>query len=142
MVAMINTESNVAGEMGPEPLLEPPDWDTQSMESRYTEESKVGFDPQHAACNGTLESRRSQGYASMGSSSTYMIDATGTDPVLLHGSDFPDQCYRNGSTAPLLYGYPPTDGDRSVFICILTSKLKGDWWMLNAMIQEIILGDV
>ena len=123
---LINTESNVAGEMGPEPLLEPPDWDTQSMESRYTEESKVGFDPQHAACNGTLESRRSQGYASMGSSSTYMIDATGADPVLLHGSDFPDQCYRNGSTAPLLYGYPTTDGDRSVFICILTSKLKGD----------------
>ena len=46
MVAMINTESNVAGEMGPEPLLEPPDWDTHSMESRYTEESKVGFDTQ------------------------------------------------------------------------------------------------
>ena len=32
--------------MGPEPLLEPPDWDTHSMESRYTEESKVGFDTQ------------------------------------------------------------------------------------------------
>ena len=100
--------------MGPEPLLEPPDWDTRSMESRHTEESKVGFEPK--ACNGTLESRRSQGYASMGSSSTYMIDATGADPVLLHGSDFPDQCYRNGSTAPLLYGYPGTDGDRSALV--------------------------
>ena len=50
-----------------------------------------------------------------------MIDATGADPVLLHGSDFPDQCYRNGSTAPLLYGYPGTDGDRWVF----TTKRKG-----------------
>ena len=32
--------------MGPAPLLEPPDWDTHSVESRYTEESKVGFDTQ------------------------------------------------------------------------------------------------
>ena len=115
--------------MGPEPLLEPPDWDTHSMESRYTEESKVGFDnaPPHA-CNGTLESRRSQGYVSMGSSSTYMIDATGADPILLHGSDFPDHGYRNGSTAPLLYGYPGTDGDRSVslglFIYVVNLKTE------------------
>ena len=32
--------------MGPAPLLDPPDWDTRSVESRYTEESKVGFDTQ------------------------------------------------------------------------------------------------
>ena len=32
--------------MGPAPLLEPPDWDTHSVESRYTEESKVGFETQ------------------------------------------------------------------------------------------------
>ena len=74
---------------------------------------KVAFEP-GPACNGTLESRRSQGYVSMGSSSTYMIDATGADPVLLHGADFPDHCYRNGSSAPLLYGYPGNDVDRSV----------------------------
>ena len=43
-----------------------------------------------------------------------MIDATGADPVLLHGADFPDHCYRNGSSAPLLYGYPGNDVDRSV----------------------------
>ena len=74
---------------------------------------KVAFES-GPACNGTLESRRSQGYVSMGSSSTYMIDATGADPVLLHGADFPDHCYRNGSSAPLLYGYPGNDVDRSV----------------------------
>ena len=40
----MESESNVKGEMGPEPLLEPPDWDDrQSVESRYTEESKVGI---------------------------------------------------------------------------------------------------
>ena len=48
--------------MGPAPLLDPPDWDSRSVDSHYTEESK-----------GTLESRRSQGYASMASASTYMI---------------------------------------------------------------------
>ena len=32
--------------MGPAPLLDPPDWDTHSVESRYTEESKVGFETQ------------------------------------------------------------------------------------------------
>ena len=36
----------ISGDMGPAPLLEPPDWDTHSVESRYTEESKVGFDTQ------------------------------------------------------------------------------------------------
>ena len=46
-----------SGDMGPAPLLDPPDWDshsvereahweTHSVESRYTEESKVGFDTQ------------------------------------------------------------------------------------------------
>ena len=37
---------SAAGDMGPAPLLEPPDWDTHSVESRYTEESKVGFETQ------------------------------------------------------------------------------------------------
>ena len=44
---MIHTnDAHGVGDMGPAPLLEPPDWDTHSVESRYTEESKVGFDTQ------------------------------------------------------------------------------------------------
>ena len=56
--------------MGPPPAVE--EWDNQSIDSHFTAESK-----------GTLESRRSQGYVSMTSASTYLIDATGTDPVLV-----------------------------------------------------------
>ena len=49
--------------MGPAPLLEPPDWDTHSVESRYTEESKVGFDTQVTVVsilktNSMLESKK------------------------------------------------------------------------------------
>eukprot|EP00090_Calanus_glacialis_P008674 TRINITY_DN17031_c0_g1_i2.p1 TRINITY_DN17031_c0_g1~~TRINITY_DN17031_c0_g1_i2.p1 ORF type:complete len:1005 (+),score=154.48 TRINITY_DN17031_c0_g1_i2:450-3464(+) len=64
------TCGKVLGDMGPPPAVE--EWDNQSIDSHFTAESK-----------GTLESRRSQGYASMNSTSTYLIDATGTDPVLV-----------------------------------------------------------
>ena len=147
---MICTTYYCLGDMGPAPLLDPPDWDSHSIESRFTEESKVAFDtqvslhwkdtyvnpfkvmqsnkvllilmlkfmmvlvltwmlilifllkigrtfeawffsrgwfPKSSCClsllclwqslifakGGTLESRRSQGYASMASASTYMI---------------------------------------------------------------------
>ena len=53
----------ISGDMGPAPLLEPPDWDTHSVESRYTEESKVGFDTQVTVVsilktNSMLESKK------------------------------------------------------------------------------------
>ena len=64
------TCGKVLGDMGPPPVVE--EWDNQSMDSHFTAESK-----------GTLESRRSQGYVSMNSTSTYLIDATGADPVLV-----------------------------------------------------------
>ena len=43
---MICTTNYCLGDMGPAPLLDPPDWDSQSIESRFTEESKVAFDTQ------------------------------------------------------------------------------------------------
>jgi len=64
------TCGKVLGDMGPPPAVE--EWDNQSIDSHFTAESK-----------GTLESRRSQGYVSMTSASTYLIDATGTDPILV-----------------------------------------------------------
>ena len=35
------TCGKVLADMGPAPLLEPPDWDSHSVDSRFTEESKV-----------------------------------------------------------------------------------------------------
>ena len=88
------TCGKVLGDMGPPP---PPDhhWDAQSIDSHVTAESK-----------GTIESRRSQGYVSMTSASTYLIDATGADPVLL-----PADMYHYGQPGyqppPPTSGYPP-----------------------------------
>ena len=59
------TCGKVLGDMGPPPSDE---WDNHSIDSK-----------------GTLGSRRSQGYVSMTSASTYLIDATGADPVLVPG---------------------------------------------------------
>ena len=60
------TCGKVLGDMGPPPAVD--EWDNHSIDSK-----------------GTLGSRRSQGYVSMTSASTYLIDATGADPVLVPG---------------------------------------------------------
>ena len=45
------TCGKVLADMGPAPLLEPPDWDSHSIDSRFTEESKVGFEPNGVLTN-------------------------------------------------------------------------------------------
>ena len=90
------TCGKVLGDMGPPPAVE--EWDNQSIDSHFTAESK-----------GTLESRRSQGYVSMNSTSTYLIDATGTDPVLVPAEldrrpSFIDPY--QGCEGGTMYGYP------------------------------------
>ena len=97
------TCGKMLGEMGPPPLLQPPDWDTQSNDSRYTEESKLGFEagpPPH----GSSEGRKSRNFSSLAAGSTYMIDATGADPVLLQGQDLAEH-YRSGSAGHQMFGY-------------------------------------
>ena len=72
--------------MGPPP---PPveEWDSHSVDSKAT-----------------LESRRSQGYVSMTSASTFLIDATGADPVLVPG-------YRDSYPEPgQMFGYQVDGG--------------------------------
>ena len=62
---------------------------------------------------GTLESRRSQGYVSMTSASTYLIDATGADPVLVPGHEMNGrlQQYRDQyPDPPPVFGYPVDGG--------------------------------
>ena len=63
-------------------LLQPPDWDTQSNDSCYTEKSKLGFEAGPLP-HGALESRRSRNFSSLAGGSTYMINARWADPVLL-----------------------------------------------------------
>ena len=92
------TCGKVLGDMGPPPAVE--EWDNQSIDSHFTAESK-----------GTLESRRSQGYASMNSTSTYLIDATGTDPVLFPAEMDPQasfiESYQPCDPSPgPMFGYP------------------------------------
>ena len=92
------TCGKVLGDMGPPPPASDP-WDSQSIDSHLTGESK-----------GTLESRRSQGYISMTSASTYLIDATGADPVILPGDGYH---YRGpGQPGPSYQGQqgPPYQG--------------------------------
>lgn len=96
------TCGKVLGDMGPPPVVE--EWDNQSIDSHFTAESK-----------GTLESRRSQGYVSMNSTSTYLIDATGTDPVLVPAdmdprSSFLDPYQSCDPGNGHLYGYPMQNG--------------------------------
>ena len=83
------TCGKVLGDMGPPPGEQ--DWtDNHSVDSK-----------------GTLESRRSQGYVSMNSASSYLIDATGADPVLVPPNvQYLDQYPDN---APM-FGYPVDSG--------------------------------
>ena len=82
------TCGKVLGDMGPAPDH---DWtDNHSIDSK-----------------GTLESRRSQGYVSMNSASTYLIDATGADPVLVTPAvTYRDQYQDSGP----MFGYPVEGG--------------------------------
>ena len=66
--------------MGPAPGPPDANWDQHSVDSNFTSESK-----------GTIESRKSQGYISMTSASTYMIDATSADPTLVMTGDRGDR---------------------------------------------------
>ena len=82
------TCGKVLGDMGPPP---PPveEWDSHSVDSKAT-----------------LESRRSQGYVSMTSASTFLIDATGTDPVLVQAEMNGRPGYRDSYTdGGHMFGY-------------------------------------
>jgi hypothetical protein len=85
------TCGKVLADMGP-----PPDWDRRaSLESCFTAAS--ASDGKGGGGGGTLDSGRwSQGYVSMTSAaaSTYLIDATGAEPILMPAH-------------PDLYCYPP-----------------------------------
>ena len=59
---------------------------------------------------GTLESRRSQGYVSMTSASTYLIDATGADPVLVQAEMNGRPGYRDSYPDGQMFGYPVDGG--------------------------------
>ena len=76
----------------PPPQLE--EWDSHSIDSKAT-----------------LESRRSQGYVSMTSASTYLIDATGADPVLVQAEMNGRPGYRDSyPDGGQVFGYPVEGG--------------------------------
>ena len=87
------TCGKVLGDMGPPPpQLE--EWDSHSIDSKAT-----------------LESRRSQGYVSMTSASTYLIDATGADPVLVQAEMNGRPGYRDSyPDGGQVFGYPVEGG--------------------------------
>ena len=84
------TCGKVLGDMGPPPSDE---WDNHSIDSK-----------------GTLGSRRSQGYVSMTSASTYLIDATGADPVLVPGGGAEVVMNGRANGGYRDPGYPPDMG--------------------------------
>ena len=82
------TCGKVLGDMGPPPAVD--EWDNHSIDSK-----------------GTLGSRRSQGYVSMTSASTYLIDATGADPVLVPGGGGQEVVMNGRGAGYREPGYPP-----------------------------------